>query len=87
MRQIILFESFKQKHKALLLFAHPVTPLYLGYLQTKDKMQFPCSHKGLKTTKCLELQLAEFNDDVPMLFIPSDFSSPTVSLVQKKGTN
>jgi len=35
MSQIILFESFKQKHKALLLFAQPVTPLYLRYLQNK----------------------------------------------------
>jgi hypothetical protein len=35
MRQVILFESFKQKHKALVLLAQPVTPLYLCYLQNK----------------------------------------------------
>jgi hypothetical protein len=41
MRQVILFESFKQEHEALVLFAQPVTPLYLGYLQNKKhKVQF-----------------------------------------------
>jgi hypothetical protein len=39
MRQIILFESFKHKHKALVLLAQPVTPLYLCYLQKKYKIQ------------------------------------------------
>jgi hypothetical protein len=55
MRQIILFESFKQKHEALVLLTQSVTPLYLRYLQNKRQGEIcyllteVCKHQYLQT--------------------------------------